>query len=321
MGLEFEGISSRCEFFPLTLARVKVLDKLVGTLLLDGARRNRSQRSLAVSVCTMNVPDERELRGPQASPPTFSINDFEVEFFEMRTHRSNLPLAILFCKEILNKGGMVLTGIVDSPKIVFSSTFLAKTAPIAKSLASHISSNGRSQFGCNQRLELPLNLKFGVFPPFEACGLKRERQFGKNSQRPKVVHKDFQRLPQPWGVNGDLEITGETIEETEVFIPLPLNSSAFWSMNGRREVSLRHLYEADFPQQSNSLAISDGQLDVALQKLHTRDGEAVPEFKPHNQWASRTGFTRLNLEQQEVGRLRASVIAGGIVSLSPRCHD
>ncbi|GJS08531.1 hypothetical protein Tco_0365327 [Tanacetum coccineum] len=78
------------------------------------------------------------------------------------THRSNLA-GILFCKEIL-KGGMVrmhYAFVHDEAVKLFLMTF-PKTAPMAKSLASHISSNGRSQFGA---------IKIGASREGGLCGL------------------------------------------------------------------------------------------------------------------------------------------------------
>ncbi|GJU65446.1 hypothetical protein Tco_1247281 [Tanacetum coccineum] len=100
---------------------------------------------------------------------SFSINNFEVKFLEEENPPEQSRLGILFCKEIL-KGGMVLVVVrlcftikvyLHSGWAENVSRVVAQNATMAKSIASHISSNGGPVWS-NHDWELTCLLQFPI---------------------------------------------------------------------------------------------------------------------------------------------------------------
>ncbi|GKD90936.1 hypothetical protein Tco_1366443 [Tanacetum coccineum] len=81
---------------------------------------------------------------------SFSVNYFEIELLKEENPPEQSRLGILFSKKIF-EGGMVRMHdafVHDEVRPeFFKSIHYGKTAPIAKSLASHMSSKGKSQSG------------------------------------------------------------------------------------------------------------------------------------------------------------------------------
>ncbi|GJX33550.1 hypothetical protein Tco_0243405 [Tanacetum coccineum] len=117
---------------------------------------------------------------------SFSINNLKSNSWRAENPSEQSRLAILFCKEdsygrtcrsvVRLCFNQVLTSIVVGRK-VFSHDVAPKTAPMAEiALASHISSNGKVQFGAIQDWKLPNN-DGQLVVALQKCILEMGRQF------------------------------------------------------------------------------------------------------------------------------------------------